>query len=256
MPPAALPPNEKERLAALKALNILDTPPEARFDRITRLIARLFNVPIALVSLVDVNRQWLKSCYGLDLRETPRDVSFCSHAILKPEAMIIPDALDDPRFADNPLVTHEPHIRFYAGQPLNSPGGQRVGTLCMIDHHPRQLSVDEQQTLRDLATWVERELSSVELAEALRQLQDAHAYLSRLNQVRGEFVNIVSYKFRTALTGIQGFSEMMRDANFSMGEMREYADDINEEARRLNQMINELLEVDRAAAQLDHKTGN
>jgi GAF domain-containing protein len=209
-------------------------------------------VPIALVSLVDVNRQWFKSCYGLESRETPRDVSFCSHAILKPETMIVPDALDDPRFFDNPLVTHEPHIRFYAGQPLNSPSGLRVGTLCVIDRHPRQLSASEQQTLQDLAVWVERELSSVELAKALTQLQDAHARLTRLNQVRGKFVHIVSYNFRTALTGIQGFSEMIRDVNFSMAEMREYAEDINQDAQRLNQMIDELLEINRAASQMDH----
>jgi len=249
---AALPSDENERLAALKALDILDTPPEARFDRITRLASRLFNVPIALVSLVDVNRQWFKSCYGLESRETPRDVSFCSHAILKAETMIVPDALDDPRFSDNPLVTREPYIRFYAGQPLNSPSGLRVGTLCVIDRHPRQLSADEQLTLQDLAAWVERELSSVELAEALKQLQESHARLTRLNQVRGEFVHIVSHKFRTALTGIQGFSEMIRDENFSMAEMRAYADDINQDALRLNQMINQLLEVDRTASQMDH----
>jgi len=252
----ALPPDETERLAALKALNILDTPPEARFDRITRLASRLFGVPIALVTLVDVNRQWFKSCYGLQSGETSRDISFCGHAILQSDTMIVPDALDDPRFVDNPLVTHEPYIRFYAGQPLNSSNGHRVGTLCIIDRRPRQFSTAEQETLKDLAVWAERELGSVELTEALKQLQETHVGLARLNQARGEFVHIVSHKFRTALTGIQGFSEMMRDEDFTMAEMREYAADINEGARRLNQMINELLEVDRAASQADHKTGN
>jgi GAF domain-containing protein len=249
----ALPPDEAERLTALQALNILDTPPEARFDRITRLAARLFDVQIALVSLVDANRQWFKSCYGLEERETGRDISFCGHAILQPETMIVPDALVDPRFADNTLVTHEPHIRFYAGQPLNSSDGHRVGTLCIIDRRPRQLSDAEKQTLKDLAIWVERELSSVELTEALKQLQKANIRLARLSQVRGEFVHIVSHKFRTALTGIQGFSEMMRDESFSIAEIREYAADINEDAQRLNQMIAELLEVDRVAAQADSK---
>jgi GAF domain-containing protein len=247
----ALPLDETERLAALQALNLLDTLPEARFDRITRLAARLFDVPIALVTLVDVNRQWFKSCYGLETRETTRDISFCGHAILQPDILVVPDALADPRFADNPLVTDEPHIRFYAGQPLNTFSRQRVGTLCIIDRRPRQLSLSEQQTLKDLAAWAERELSSVELAEALKKLQASNAQLARLNQVREEFVHMVSHNFRTALTGIQGFSEMICEENFTIAEMREYAADINQDAKRLNQMINKLLEVDRTASQTD-----
>lgn len=248
-----LPDDEAERLVALHALNILDTPPEVRFDRITQLAARLFDAPIVLVTLVDVNRQWFKSCYGLESRETSRDVSFCSYAILQSDLMIIPDALADPRFAENPLVTNAPHIRFYAGQPLNTSNGHRVGTLCVIDRRPRQLSPDEQKTLRDLAVWVERELSSVELTEALKKLHEANLHLARLSQVRGQFVHMVTHNFRTALTGIQGFSEMMRDENFTMAEMREYAADINEDARRLNRMISDLLEVDRSTLQVDDK---
>jgi len=114
----AIPDNETQRLAALHALDVLDTPPEERFDRITRIAARLMDVPICLVTLVDANRQWFKSCIGLDASETPRDISFCGHAILAPEALVIPDAAADPRFADNPLVAGEPRIRFYAGEPL------------------------------------------------------------------------------------------------------------------------------------------
>jgi GAF domain-containing protein len=114
---AALPPNEAQRIAALRALPILDTPREERFDRITRLAQRLFDVPIALITLVDANRQWFKSCMGIGVDQTPRSVSFCAHAILRDDALVIEDAQIDPRFADNPLVTDEPHIRFYAGQP-------------------------------------------------------------------------------------------------------------------------------------------
>ena len=113
-----LPPDEAMRLAALRSLNILDTPAEERFDRITRLAQRLFDVPIALVSLVDTNRQWFKSCQGLDASETPRSISFCGHAILEDGPLIIEDATKDQRFADNPLVTGPPDIRFYTGQPL------------------------------------------------------------------------------------------------------------------------------------------
>jgi GAF domain-containing protein len=249
MKPPALPPDETERLAALRALNILDTPAEERFDRITRLAARLFDVPIALITLVDTDRLWVKSCYGLEIHETPRDISFCGHTILQPETMVVPDALADVRFSDNPLVTGDPNIRFYAGQPLHSFDKQRVGALCTIDRQPRQMSAAEQQTLADLGVWVERELSSMELIEALKQLQETNDQLEKVNKARGEFVHIVSHNFRTALTGIQGFSEMIRDENFTIAEMHEYAADINEDARRLNQMITELLELDQSASQ-------
>jgi len=124
-----LPSDESERLAALRALNLLDTPAEPRFDRLARIAQRHFGVDIALVSLIDTERQWFKSRQGLDVCETHRDVSFCGHAILKEEVLCIPDALEDPRFADNPLVTGAPHIRFYAGAPVHAPNGQRIGTL-------------------------------------------------------------------------------------------------------------------------------
>jgi GAF domain-containing protein len=160
MQPPAIPDNEAQRLAALRALNVLDTPPEERFDCITRIAARLMDVPICLVSLVDANRQWFKSCVGLAARETPRDISFCGHAILESEALVIPDALAAPRFADNPLVAGEPRIRFYAGQPLSAVDGSRLGTLCLIDRKPRHMSAADLQALRDLAHMVERELAS------------------------------------------------------------------------------------------------
>src|SRR4051812_22533156 len=115
---APKPENESARVATLRTLRILDTPPEERFDRLTRLARYMFDIPIALVSLVDENRQWFKSCAGLEARETTRDVSFCAHAILNDDILLIPDARADSRFHDNPLVTGEPRIRFYAGQPL------------------------------------------------------------------------------------------------------------------------------------------
>ncbi|MDX1335448.1 MAG: sensor domain-containing diguanylate cyclase, partial [Gammaproteobacteria bacterium] len=159
-----LPQDEESRLKALRSLNILDTPPEERFDRYTRMAKRMFGVPIALVSLVDENRQWFKSCFGLPVRETPRDISFCGHAILGKEVFVIPDALQDERFADNPLVTEEPHIRFYAGCPLSSIDGSKLGTLCIIDREPRQFTQEDIDTLSDLASMVERELATLEIA--------------------------------------------------------------------------------------------
>src|SRR5688572_1160630 len=159
-----IPANEVARLETLHALNILDTSPEERFDRLTRLARRMFHVPIALVSLIDANRQWFKSSAGLDVRETPRDTSFCGHAILDDAIMMVPNALDDPRFADNPSVTGEPHVRFYAGAPLKAPNGTRLGTLCIIDRKARVLDADDLAALRDMAAIVEDELAARQIS--------------------------------------------------------------------------------------------
>ena len=144
-------PDDRARLAALTRYNILDTATEPAFDRITATLARLLDVPIALVSFVDEDRQWFKSSVGLDARETPRSIAFCAHAIEHDEPFVIPDALADDRFRDNPLVTGAPHIRSYAGAPLITADGFRLGTLCAIDREPRQLSADQLLSLADLA---------------------------------------------------------------------------------------------------------
>lgn len=134
---APLPHNETQRLKALRDLVLLDTAPEERFDRITAFAASEFEVPMALVSLVDQDRQWFKSNFGVDVRETPRDVSFCGHAIAQSTPLIVPDALADPRFSDNPMVIGHPFVRFYAGAGLRLPYGQVVGTFCIMDRRPR-----------------------------------------------------------------------------------------------------------------------
>ena len=159
-----IPKDEEARLKTLRSLNILDTSSDERFDRLTRMAKRVFEVPIALVSLVDDNRQWFKSCVGLSVSETPRDISFCGHAILGDEIFIINDATKDERFADNPLVLNDPNIRFYAGCPLRSLNGSKLGTLCIIDQKPRSLNEDDYETLKDLASMVEREIAALQLA--------------------------------------------------------------------------------------------
>jgi phosphoribosyl 1,2-cyclic phosphodiesterase/CheY-like chemotaxis protein len=154
----AIPKDEQQRLASLRALRILDTGPEERFDRITRLASALFDAPIALVSLVDENRQWFKSCYGLNVKETSRDAAFCAHVVYNREPMIVPDTFQDKRFADNPLVINEPRIRFYAGCPLILHDGACIGTLCVIDTRPRPQEVSDVACLRDLADLVVQEI--------------------------------------------------------------------------------------------------
>jgi CheY-like chemotaxis protein len=155
-----VPEDEEPRLAALHQLGVLDTRPEERFDRLTRLASALFHVPVSLVSLIDRDRQWLKSCHGCVTRETPREMSFCAHAILERAVMVVPDALLDPRFADNPQVADEPRIRFYAGYPLILPSGGCAGTLCIIDTQPHQLDEAAVRLLQDLGHLVERELAA------------------------------------------------------------------------------------------------
>lgn len=158
-----MPIDEAKRLATLKSLDILDTKAEERFDRITRMAKRMFHVPIALISLVDSERQWFKSCIGVSVSETSRDISFCGHTILGDDVLVVNNALDDPRFFDNPLVLEPPYIRFYAGCPLVV-NGYKIGTLCIIDPEIRFFDQDDIEALKDLASTVEFELSAVELA--------------------------------------------------------------------------------------------
>lgn len=180
MLPPPLPADEARRLDTLRRLNILDTAAEERFDRVTRLARRLFDAPVALVSLVDENRQWFKSRAGFAETEGARQTSFCGHAILSHDIFLIPDALQDERFRDNPLVTGAPGIRFYAGCPLTVPNGSRLGTLCVFDVKPRTMSEEDQSLLRDLARMVEEELAAVELAnmDELTQLSNRRGFVA------------------------------------------------------------------------------
>jgi GAF domain-containing protein len=172
---ANVPKLEAARLEALRQYRILDTPFEQAYDDITGLAAFICSVPIALISLVDSDRQWFKSKVGLNVDETSRDVSFCAHAILSESIMIVNDALCDERFNDNPLVTCAPKIRFYAGVPLRTPDGHLIGTLCVIDHQPRELSECQIKTLEALARQVVMQLelkrTSARLANALDKIK-------------------------------------------------------------------------------------
>jgi diguanylate cyclase (GGDEF)-like protein len=167
---APIPPDEQQRLASLQALGVLYTPAEERFDRITRCAARLLDAPIAMVSLVAADVQWFKAVQGCDSVGSPRSVSFCGHAILSDGPFVVADATQDPRFHDNPLVTGEPFVRAYAGQPLRAPDGKRIGSLCVIDRRARSFSHTELEILRDLAAWVESELQAQSLSASQRDL--------------------------------------------------------------------------------------
>jgi serine phosphatase RsbU (regulator of sigma subunit) len=162
---------EEARLQALAGLNILDTPREERFDRIVRLAQRLFDVPTALITLVDEDRQFHKAEVGFGARELPRDQSFCSHALGSPDPMVVTDAEHDDRFRDNPLVTAENGVRFYAGQPVSTPAGVAVGALCILDSRPREISDAQLEMLQELARFVEVELARTDELDRARDVQ-------------------------------------------------------------------------------------
>jgi GAF domain-containing protein len=168
---ATLKTNETRRLKVLWQYDVLDTVPEEVFDDLTELAARICEAPIALISLIDENRQWFKAKVGVTLNETSRDISFCSHAIKQQDLFIIPDATKDERFANNPLVISDPKIRFYAGAPLITPDGYALGSLCVIDKVPRELRAEQKQALRVLARHV---MTQLELRRHAKELHDVH----------------------------------------------------------------------------------
>jgi GAF domain-containing protein len=160
---APIPRNEKKRLASLHSLGLLDTAPEERFDRITRVACIVFRVPISTLTLVDETREWFKSCQGLPGREEDRAISFCGHALFAVDVLVVPDTKKDKRFFDNPMVVGKPHIRFYAGVPVMSVDGEPVGVLCIKDTKPRKFSKDDEEVLMGLAEWAGMELKAVDL---------------------------------------------------------------------------------------------
>ena len=244
-----IPQDEAERLNLLHALNILDTPSEEAFDRITRLVAHILDVPIALVSLVDTDRQWFKSRIGIDANETPREVAFCAHAIAQTTPLIVTDTTQDSRFMSNALVTGNPNIRFYAGVPLRSIGGLSIGTLCAIDSKPRQLSPDEISILVDLAALVSKEmqmreamlLSHARSEQAIQAMEDVEARFRAIFERAGVGIAMVApdggwLRVNDALCQIVGYSqdELIK---LTFQDIT-HPDDLNTDLSLLQQLIN------------------
>ncbi len=217
MTAVAEPENEAARLDALREYRVLDTAAEQCFDDLTALASHICETPVALVSLVDRDRQWFKSRVGLDVAETSREVAFCAHSILGNEVFVVPDATQDPRFADNPLVTSGPQIRFYAGAPLISPQGHAVGTLCVIDRRPRHLSPEQMQALRALGRQVVQQL---EMRIKFRELLTASEDRDRLDMLRQEQLRLAAFNASVghSLTTQPALSDMLRGCCNAMVE--------------------------------------
>jgi signal transduction histidine kinase len=244
---APIPDNEKDRINRLKLYRILDTPPEDAFDRVTRIVAETIDVPIALVSLIDGERQWFKSKYGLDAAWASRDDGFCAHTIMTDGLLEVEDARLDARFSGNPMVVNDPSIRFYAGAPLKAPGGLNIGTLCALDRKPRKLTGKQRQLLSDLADIV---IDELELRAALRRAMSEVAAEIKKRAIENEFISLVTHELRTPLTSIRG-SLALLDGMAIKGIPKQAADMIaiaNRNVGTLLRLVNDLLDFQKFEA--------
>jgi len=236
MKAAPFPENEDERLSELLSYDVLDTEAEQLFDDLTALASQICETPIALISLVDPDRQWFKSRVGLDAEETSREIAFCSHAILQQDVFEIPNASEDPRFFDNPLVTGAPDIRFYAGAPLITPSGHAIGTLCAIDRKPRKLSEAQKASLQTLSKSV---VAHLELKRKNRELE-------RTSQFKSDFLSYVSHEIRTPLNAINTFSQLLEAEAKKLNLPDSFTtplSHVTQSGERLLEIVNSVLDI-------------
>lgn len=199
MPIVPLPENEDERLASLESYNILDTLEEDEFDEITQLASQICQTPVALITLIDQKRQWFKSAVGTDIRETPRELAFCAHTILEKEVLVINDARKDVRFADNPLVTGDPNVTFYAGAPIINEEGYPLGSICVIDTEVKELSAQQIAALKTLSNQV---LAQLELRRKIKVLEQSNATLLESNVFIQKFASMAAHDIKNPLSSI------------------------------------------------------
>ena len=229
---------EQRRLTTLHEYEVLGTAPEADFDDITLLAAQLCRTPSAAISLIAADRQWLKSRVGMGGCDVPREHSICAQAMSGEDVMQVPDARLDPRFRHNPMVVGEPYLRFYAGAPLVTSGGQPLGSLCVVDYEPRLLTPDECAGLRTLARHV---MAQLELRQYARGLDRANERLRDADRVKDEFIARVTHELRTPLTSINGYLEVLGDPSVAPSDGREFLARIRRNSDRLMALVDDML---------------
>jgi signal transduction histidine kinase len=241
-----IPVNEKERLSKLKEYNILDTPAEESFDEIVKLASIICKVPISTISLIDEKRQWFKAKVGLADQETSREIAFCAHAINGDDLMVVNDAMQDERFFDNPLVTSDPDIRFYAGVPLITPDGNKLGTICVIDNVPRTLTDEQKFALQILAknviTLLELRLKNNNLSDTLTTLYTQSNEIERINNINTRLLSILAHDLKNPLGVIQQVTEMYIANQISHEDMDEIFIELKKNASNALTMLNEVLQ--------------
>jgi len=241
MPAAPLPPNESQRLEALQKYRILDSEFETNYNELAEIAAFICNTPIALISLVDKDRQWFKAVVGLEVRETPRDLAFCAYALHGSEMLIVPDATQDQRFADNDLVLHDPHIRFYAGAPLVTSEGFVLGTLCAIDRCPRQLDKYQIRTLQILSRQV---VSQMELRLSRNQLREYAEKLQKLNNNKDRFFSTLAHDLKSPFNGILNLTKSLQEEadDLSRADIKDIAQNIYTVSEQAYKLMDNLLQ--------------
>ena len=237
-----IPINEHQRLDALKSYSILDSLPEKEYDEITFLASEICQTPISLISLIDEGRQWFKSNHGLDAKFTPRELAFCAHAINDPEnVLIVPDSREDERFYDNPLVTGNPNVIFYAGIPLVNAGGYSLGTLCVIDHKPNDLNAGQIKALKALSNQL---LKLLELRKASIDLETHIHELKAQNIGLNEFARLAAHDIKSPLNSIITLTDLLKYeyANKLTPEIKELIELIGDSSENLTELIDGILQ--------------
>jgi signal transduction histidine kinase len=246
MIPAELPPNEEERLVALFRQELLDSPEEEDLNNLVKLAAKLCDSDISLISLVDNHRQWFKASYGLDAKETPREIAFCAHALHGDQVFEIPNALEDERFADNPLVTGETHIRSYAGQPLRSPDGYKIGTFCVINRTPKVLTTEQREVLILLTRQAERYLElryRIHKMDSSMKVIKAQAHsLEQVNQVKDQLIAVLSHDLRSPIASLEGVVEAFDQDCLSTEDVVDLLKELRPKVKQTTEQLSDVLQ--------------
>lgn len=243
MKSAIIPQNEEERLRILDSYKILDTLPEEDYDALAKIASAICNTPIALISLIDEDRQWFKSNYGLGARHTPREFAFCAHSILNPdEIFVVEDATKDERFFDNPLTINDPNVIFYAGAPLNTSEGQPLGTLCVIDNKPRKLDNQQKESLKLLAKQV---VSLLELRKKNLELEKTNTKVIQLNEQLNDFAYRLAHDLKSPISGVNFLLDVLKSDHtnlFKETAAENYVNLISSRMIYMGSLVDEILE--------------